>query len=498
MIPGTENAGSPIWSPDGRYLAFIAEGKLEKIGLEGGDVEAICAAPDMRGATWSENGKIVFAPSSDGPLFQVPAAGGTPVAVTTLDSTRFETAHRFPTFLPDGRHFVFVALPPRLGRYTILVGSVDGMKPKKIVEADGGAIYAAPGWLVYAHSARLMAQRFDVRGLKLVGQPLALGDSPDRGNIWGCPGVSASQSGDGVLAYVPWTPPNNELAWFSLDGRLLAKIPVAPGPYGSAVPSPDGLQFVAERQVTQDRTEIWQLDGVRGIATRLVDVPGSNVNPLWSPDGRSVMYTANRRGPSAFYVIDASGAGAEKLVYESPSAVTNLASWPASHDGVLFQQTDPVTAADLWWLPLHGDRKPVPIARTRAVEGNVAEVSPDGEWLLYDSDATGRNELYARPFAGGPAVQVTTAGSAWGCWRRSGQEILSVGPDGRSVTALPFEPGSAPRVGAARNLFVAPEGISSVRYDRSGDRFLILRSVRRPEDSNVTVLLNWTAALMKP
>jgi Tol biopolymer transport system component len=498
MIPGTENAGSPIWSPDGRYLAFTVEGKLKKLGVDGGDIETLCAAPDMRGATWSEDGTIVFAASSDGPLFKVSAAGGTPVAVTALDSTRLETAHRFPTFLPDGRQFVFVALPPRLGRYTILVGSVDGMKPKKVLEADGGAVYAAPGWLIYARSTRLMAQRFDVRALKLEGEPLALSDSPDRGNIWGCPGVSASRSGSGALAYVPWTPPNNELAWCGLDGRLLGKVPVAPGPYASVVPSPDGLQFVADRQVTQDRTEVWRLDGVRGIATRLADLPGSSGSALWSPDGRSIMYWSDRNGPGAFYMMDASGAGAEKLIYHSPSAITNLLAWPANHDGVLFQQMDAVTGGDLWWLPLHGDRKPVPMVRTRAVEGQIADVSPDGEWLLYDSDVTGRLELYARPFAGGREVQVTTVGSSWGCWRNNGREILNMGLDGRSVTAIPFEPGAPPHVGAPRTLFAAPEGTVALRYDPSEDRFLITRSVGRLEPPSVTVLLNWTAALKTP
>jgi Tol biopolymer transport system component len=497
MIPGTENAGSPIWSPDGRHLAFTVEGKLRRIGIDGGDIETVCAAPDMRGAAWSQDGTIVFAPSSDGPLFKVPATGGTPEAVTVLDSTRFETAHRFPTFLPDGRHFVFVALPPRLGRYTILVGSVDGMKPKKVLEADGGAIYAAPGWLIYARSTRLMAQRFDVRALKVKGEPLALGDSPDRGNIWGCSGVSASRSGNGVLAYVPWTPPNNEMAWYGLDGRPLGKVPVAPGPYRYVVPSPDGLQFLAERQVAQDRTEIWRLDGVRGLATRLADLPGSSEGALWSPDGRSAMYQAERSGPPAFYMMDASGVGAEKLVYQPPSAVTNLVAWPASHDGVLIQQMDPATGGDLWWLPLHGDQKPVPIVQTRAVEGDVADLSPDGKWLLYNSDVTGRDELYARPFAGGREVQVTTTGSSWGCWRKNGREILSQNAADRCVTAIPFEPGSPPHVGAPRTLFTVPEGTYSLRYDASGDRFLITRSIGRPEDSSMTVLLNWTAALKK-
>jgi Tol biopolymer transport system component len=255
---------------------------------------------------------------------------------------------------------------------------------------------------------------------------------------------------------------------------------------------------VADRQVTQDRTEVWRLDGARGIATRLADLPGSSGSALWSPDGRSIMYWSDRNGPGAFYMMDASGTGAENLVYQSPSAVSNLAAWPAKHDGVLFQQMDAVTGSDLWWLPLHGDRTPVPIVRTRAVEGDVADLSPDGEWLLYDSDVTGRSELYARRFAGGQEVQVTTTGSSWGCWRKNGSEILSLGPDGRGLTAIPFEPSSPPRVGAPRSLFTTPEGFNGLRYDRSGDRFLITRSVGRLEASDMTVVLNWTAALKKP
>jgi Tol biopolymer transport system component len=496
MVPGTQNAGQPIWSPDNRYLAFGADGKLKKIGMDGGDIETLCAASDMRGGTWSDDGTIVFAPSIEGPIFKVPAAGGTPIAVTALDSTRLETAHRFPTFLPDGKHFVFVALPPRLGRFTILVGSVDGMKPKKIIEADGGAIYAAPNWLIYARATRLMAHRFDVHALRLEGDPLALSDSPELAETLGFPGVSASRNG--ALVYVPWIPPNNELVWYGLDGRLLGRVPVAPGPYTYGVPSPDGLQFVVDRRITQNRTEVWRLDGVRGISTRLADMPGSNGSALWSPDGKSIMYQSNRNGPAAFYMMDASGAGSEELVYQSPTTITNLLVWPPKLDGVLFQQSDAVTGGDLWRLPLHGDRKPVPLVRTRAVEGYTADLSPDGEWLLYDSDVTGRVELYVRPFAGGREVQVTTAGSSWGCWRKTGREILNVSRDVRSLSAIPFEPGSPPRVGAARALFTAPEGTIALRYDPSSDRFLVTLPVGPREPSSVTVLLNWTAALKKP
>jgi hypothetical protein len=496
MVAGTRYASQPTWSPDSRYLAFAADGKLRKVGVDGGDIETLCAAPDMRGATWSDDGTIVFAPSAEGPLFKVPAAGGEPVAVTALDSTRLETAHRYPTFLPDGRHFVFVALPPRLGRYTILVGSVDGMEPKKVLEAEGGAIYAAPGWIIYPRGTRLAAQRFDSRALKLEGEPLALSDSPERGNPWGFPGVSASRNGS--LAYIPWTPPNNELAWCGLDGQPLGKVPVTPGPYGNVAPSPDGLQFAAERYVTQERFEVWRLDGVRGIAARMGDMPGSNGTPLWSPDGASLMFWSDRSGPGDFYMMDASGAGPEVLFYDSPAALNNLVAWPASHDGVLIQQFCAVTGGDLWWLPLHGDRKPVPMARTRAVEGYVADVSHDGEWLLYDSDVTGRAELYARPFVGGREVQVTTEGSSAGFWRKSGREILSIARDNRTVTAIPFEPGSPPRVGAPRTLFTASEGTVALRYDPSGDRFLVTRSAGPREPPSVTVLLNWTAALKKP
>jgi len=496
MVPGTDNAAGPVWSPDGRHLAFAADGKLKRTGIDGGDTETLCAAPDMRGATWSDDGTIVFAASAEGPLFRVSADGGTPVAVTALDSARLETSHRFPTFLPDGRHFIFVAVPPRLGRYTILVGSVDGMTPKKVLEAEGGAIFASPGWLICPRGTRLVAHRFDTRALRVKGEPLALSDSPEFSYTYGLPGVSVSRNG--TLAYIPWIPPSNELAWCGLDGRPLGNVPLAPGPYEFVVPSPDGLRFVADRKLSQNRSEIWRLDGVRGIATRLRDLPGSNGTALWSPDGRSIMYWSDRNGPAAFYMMDASGAGPEELVYQSPSAVANLVAWPASHDGVLFQQLDPVTGSDLWLLPLHGDRKPVPMVRTPAAEAYIADVSPDGEWLLYGSDVTGRIELYARPFEGGAEVQVTTAGSSWGYWRKGGREILVVSRDGRSVRAIPFEPGSPPRVGVPRALFAAPEGTVDLRYDPSGDRFLITRQAGRPEPPTVTVLLNWTAALGKP
>jgi Tol biopolymer transport system component len=496
MVPGTQNASQPIWSPDSRYLAFTVDGKLKKIRVEGGDIETLCAAPDMRGGTWSDDGTIVFAPSVEGPLFRMSAVGGAPVAVTALDSTRLERSHRYPAFLPDGKHFVFVALPPRLGRYTVLVGSVEGTKPKKVLEADGGAIYAAPGWLIYPRGTRLMAQRFNARALELEGVAQALSDSPERGNPWGFPGVSASRNG--ALAYIPWTPPSNELAWYGLDGRPLGTVPVAPGPYGGVVPSPDGLQFAADRHVDQERFEVWRLDGVRGIATRLGDMPGSSGNALWSPDGTSIVFWSDGKRPGDFYMIGASGGGPEELFYEATGTLTNLVAWPASRDGVLIQQFEAATGGDLWWLPLHGDRTPVPMVRTRAVEGSIADVSPDGEWLLYDSNVTGRVELYVRPFAGGPEVQVTTAGSSAGFWRKNGREILNVSRDGRSVTAIPFEPGAPPRVGRPRALFTAPQSTVALRYNPSGDRFLVTRSADLHEPSSVTVLLNWAAALKKP
>ena len=309
-IPGTDNAAKPFWSSDSRWIGFFADGKLKKVRV-GGGAENVCDAPNGRGGTWSPGGTIVFTPSGEGPIFAVSASGGEPRQVTTLDSTRRETAHRFPCFLPDGRHFLFVALPGGSRGFQVMEGSIDGGKERPIMTADSAPVYAEPGLLVFLRDRNLVAQRFDPGSMRLQGDPVALPDTPAPSQTTGLRAATVSRNG--VLAYMNGAVTNSRLVWYDRSGRTLGTVPVPAAQYQLPTLSPDQRTVSVDRYTGPNEADIMLVDLARGVGTRFTYGPRLNTFSSWSPDGSRIAFESNRNGPFDIFIKPSSGGSSRDL-----------------------------------------------------------------------------------------------------------------------------------------------------------------------------------------
>jgi len=496
---GTENAWLPFWSPDSRIIGFFAEGRLKKIPAAGGGPEVLCDARDGRGGSWSRDDVIVFAPDAAGPLFRVPASGGTPVQVTRLDSTRHETGHRWPCFLPDGRHFLFVALPVRQGNYDAFVGSLDSGDRRPIVSAGAAPTYAAPGYLLYVRNASLVAQRFDARRLSLSGEPVTVGEAPPPFGMDAARRVSASD--DGVMAHIGAGLPNTELAWFDQQGHPAGTIPVPPGRYEGAQLSPDGKRLCVTRRSSASAMDLWLLDLDRPVPTRFTFGPSLNFFAVWSSDGSRIAFNSDRAGPTDIYVKPVGGAGEEQPWLISSGLFKNLSQWTPDGRFLVYAEPSPHTGWDLWLLPTEGDHKPVPYLRTSFNESSGA-VSPDGRWMAYLSDESGKQELYVQSFPTlGSKYQVSASGAGSNLlplWVRGGRELIYLGGDGVTFMAADVQTSPTFKAGAPHKLFKLRGDWQWADVSRDGQRVLVILPAGQASASSITVEMNWTAAMRKP
>jgi Tol biopolymer transport system component len=497
LLAGTDGAEMPFWSPDGKYIAFFARDKLQRVLTAGGDPEELCAVKRARGGAWNAKDQIVFAPTSDGPLFLVSANGGEPRQITTIDSTHGETGHRFPQFLPDGRHFLYSSLPPKDGKFGIWVGSIDGGKPVRLFGAPSGALYAAPGYLLFLNGLTLTAQRFDAGSLKLSGEPISLRDAVNGSGFSGSAGFSAARSR--VIAYPTFEATNTRFAWFDTQGHETAQVPIAPAQVqGGLDISPDGTRVAYQRAEGTDAPAIWIGDLARGVATRFSQEPGINEAPRWSPDGTRIAYQTSELGPQHFVVRPVNGSAPAREYLAGDPAFKSLDSWTADGKGLVFSRQSPATKWDLYVLPLDGDAKPVPFLAGPANEQSGI-ASPDGRWLAYTSDETGKIELYVQSFpTPGTPYQVTNGGGGQPGWTPDGKH-LTFGMASQPLVAQIADviPGPEFRLGPARPLLRVPDNIRGGDLDASGKRALLLLPTGKATGSTVGVVLDWVEALKK-
>jgi Tol biopolymer transport system component len=506
LFPGTEGAICNFWSPDSRFIAFFAEGKLKKIPVGGGPVEVICDAPDGRGGSWSGSGVIVFAPLATGPLLRVSAEGGETVVVARPDSTRHETGLRFPRFLPDGRHFLYVSLPRKQAGFDVYIGALDSGEHRLVMTAGSAPIYAEPGYLLFVRGGRLLAQRFDRFSLRPVGEVIPLGDSPPVSTFESAPRVSASATG--VLVHPATGVSNTRLVWLDRAGRQTGTIPLPPGRYEGPSLSPDGRWAAVNRSNSPTSSDLWKIDLQRAVATRLtfdgLVSPGAGytVGGYWSPDGRRIAIQYNRSGSYDVYQVLTTGTGRPEPLVQSNVALKAPATWSPDGKYLVFSQNDEATGWDLWLLPLQGDRTPVPYLRTPFNE-ITATISPDGRWLAYDSDETGTPEIYVQPFPEpGEKYRVTTSGGTAAQWSKDGRELL-IWTTGQYLTTYGavfcagVETTPSFRAGTPRALFTPPQDLVGIAATRDLKRFLAAVQVAGAASPNITVTLNWQVALMR-
>jgi Tol biopolymer transport system component len=503
-LPGTEGAMLPFWSPDSRFIAFFAQGKLRKVSVAGGSAEVICDAPDGRGGTWSKDGVIVFAPLSSGPLLKVAAEGGVPVGAVKPDTARGEYRLRFPFFLPDGRHFLFVSMPRKQSGFDVHVGALDSTEPRRIGSALSAPIYAEPGFLLFVLDDRLVAQRFDLSSLQPVGKVVPLADAPPLGVFDA--GVALSASANGVLAHAASSPPATELVWLDRAGRQTGKIPLPPGSYSNPSLSPDGRWATVTRFNSSASSDLWLVDLQRAVTTRLTFDGrvaggwGMSVPVVWSPDSTRVAYCYDRYGVYDVYQVLASGAGRPEPLVHSDVIWKLPVAWSPDARYLIFTQESSGGEYDLWMLPLQGDRTPVPYLHTPFNE-DLAAVSPDGRWLAYDSNETGTPEIYVRSFPEpGEKYRVSTSGGMIAQWSRDGKELVffslseyysGSGP----IYAVDVETKPTFKAGTPRVLFTPRPDISGLVATADLSRFLATAPAEGAPPASITITLNWPAAL---
>jgi eukaryotic-like serine/threonine-protein kinase len=488
-MAGSEGASYPFWSPDSRSVGFFANGKLMRIDLAGGSPQTLAGAAIGRGGTWGPDGVILFSPSLVDPLFRIKASGGDAVAITKLDK---QTNHRFPQFLPGGRQFLFYAVgtPETAGIY---LGSLDAPETKRLTAADTAGLYAPSGWLLFVRQGTLVARRFDSARGELTGDPVRVADRVGvdlaSGNL-GAFSVSAA----GLVSYRSGDIGRRQLTWFDRSGKVLGKIG-APDENGVLSPrlSPDGHRVAVNRTV-QGNFDIWLLDAVR--TTRFTFDASLDLFPVWSPDGSRIVFRSNRKGTTNLYQKPSNGAGSDELLVESPQDKTATA-WSPDGRFLLYVSVDPKTTSDIWVLPLEGDRKPFVFLKTGFAE-RFGQFSPDGHWVAYTSNESGRYEIYVRPFPGpGGQWQVSAAGGLYPRWRPDGKELYYIAPDGK-LMAAPIAPnGTALDPGMPVVLFQSraygggTDAGGGWQYDVSRDGRFLINTVLDDASSPITLIQNW-------
>ena len=494
-LADSEGATYPFWSPDGQYLGFFAQGKLKKIAIAGGAPLTLCDAADGRGGTWSRDGVIVFSPGSTSPLFRVSAAGGVPAPVTVLAPDDPSAGHRFPAFLPDGIHVLYTASSERPDATGLYWSTVAGGNSVRLRSDLTNALYAgptapgAPGYLVFRHDDTLMAQPFDPTGMRSTGEMFPVAeDIPDGANR----GFGAFSVSAGELAYRTGSAVTNRtLVWRDRAGKRLGAIG-QPSAFGGGVRlSPDDTT-AAIGIFSGSLTYLWLQDLHQGVLSRFTFLPGKA--PVWSPDGNSLVFARQYSGTADLYRQAITREGQEALLLHGGINALPL-DWSRDGKWIIYQQQDQKTGLDLWLLPLDGDPKPVPYLRTPFNE-TLAAFSPDGRWIAYQSDESGRMQIYLQTMpAGGAKYQISTEGGTQPQWRRDGKELFYVSTDGKLI-AVPTALGLRIEVGAPQVLF---SGVESTDYAASGNgqRFLmnLAAGAEGSEARFLTVVLNWTTGL---
>lgn len=487
-LPGTEGTQDPFWSPDSRFVGFFAGGKLKKIEASGGPPQILCDAPAPSGGAWSREGVIVFAPKDLDVLYRVSATGGVPAPVTKLGAK--EEAHRWPSVLPDGRHFVFLGDSWRTEDHSIRVGSLDSLESEKLFPAVSNAVFASPGYLLFVRGGALLAQRFDGNLRKVVGEPSPVGEQIAELGFNHRFDFSVGQAG--VLLYRSANP-ETQLVWFDRTGKRMGSVGET-GRYGSIELSPDQQRLVFMRLDPDGRPgNLWLLDLPRGTTSRLTSDAASDICPVWSPDGRRILFSSMRSGLGDLYERTAGAGGADRMVLQSADQKCPM-SWSSDGRRVVFGSVSPKTKEDLWVLPASGDGKPEPYLQTPFRELD-AQFSPDGRFLAYVCDESGRGEVYVQAFSD-PASrgQVSSGSGARPRWRGDGRELFYFA--GGKLMAVEVKAGAALEAGNPRELFKPPLG-ADYAVSRDGQRFLIATSAEEDSPSPVTVVLNWTAELKK-
>ena len=498
-IAGTDGASFPFWSPDSQFVAYFAGGKLKRVAVGGGPSQTVCDVGTSGGGAWNRDGVIIFTALGYG-LYRVSAAGGETTLFMPLDRARLEWNYHSPSFLPDGRHFIYSIQSTNKDGLGVYLGSLDQAVKQRILAGEGSAVYASSGSLLFVRDGALFAQTFDVRERVLAGDPVLLAERIGRDKDY--PRGNFSISETGVLVYDPsQTRQQKRLVWVDRQGQPVA-LPTAAGGWSNARISPDEKRFVVDRIGNDsDARDLWVHDVAGGHASRFTFDPGDDVQPIWSPDGSRLVWASNRGGPFEIYQKDANAAGQDQLLLKSGGPLYIPMSWSPDGRFIVYYQVEMKTKRDLWVLPLDGDRKPIPYLRTDANEV-AGQIAPDGRWMAYASDESGAYEVYTQSFpSGGGRRQISPNGGMGPQWTRDGKELFYYAPDGKLMVAE-VKSGTSLEASPPRPLFEFRSGnglMTVAPYDvtANGQRFLINRVVDESGGEPLAMVINWPALVKR-
>jgi Tol biopolymer transport system component/predicted Ser/Thr protein kinase len=523
-LPDTDGAIFPFWSPDSQQIGFFAGGKLKTVAITGGLPMIVCNVRSARGGSWNREGTIILALDYQGGIFRVPASGGEPVPVTTLQQGK-QSTHRWPHFLPDGRRFLYLSAShqdevPDGENTGVFLASLDGKENRPLLRSRFDAVYAS-GYLLFVRDKRLMAQPFDVKRGRLTGDPL-----PTTEQVLCDPSTWKavfSASENGLLAYQDAASrTGSELVWYDGSGAVLGSLG-PPSAYVGLRLSPNGQRLAIE-SAEGPVDDIWIHDIARGARSRLALGRALSTNPAWSPDGSRIVFAARRSSTDPYEIHEqvSHGAEAERLLLKAATSARPT-DWSPDGRFILYNQDESPTPAStsglprmhIWVLPLFGDKKPFPFIHTKFTEWD-GQFSPDGRWIAYCSNESDREEVYIAAFSGSPPAsqpgsvhpaakwQVSVSGGTRPKWSRDGRRLYYLA--GTKLTAAEISvKGNTIETGALKRLFTVPMAFpfsSSAaqtrgwRYDIADNGARFVANVMRVEDAPpITLVTNWSHQL---
>ncbi len=492
-VAGTEGATfRPFWAPDSRQIGFIAGGKLKKVDISGAPPQTVCDAPTGADGSWGKDGVILFDGQASDPIRRVPASGGVPREA--VEGTGGASVG-WPYFLPDGKHFLYFEFGGGKGEGKIMAGSLDPKeKPKKILDADSLAEYSPQGFLLYVKEGTLVAQHFDASALKVTGEPVPVAENMGALST-GLADFSVSD--DGVLVYRAGASADDRLVWVDRAGKELSEVG-KPDEYGSTALSPDGTRLAMQiADPRSNKSDIWIRDLARGVTSRLTFDPGNDGGPLWSPDGKKIVFDSDRKGPPSLYEKAASGTGPVKELWSCGDPIVPN-DWSRDGRYIAVDRNAKKTGWDVWILPVDGKAKPFPFVATKFTDV-LPVFSPDGRYIAYESNETGRFEIYVRSFPGsGGKWQVSADGGGEPHWSADGRTIYFRSLDSK-IMAVSVESGAHFSAGVPKPLFPVRLQAGIRRNDflvsRDGRRFLLLSTLGKERTAPMVVVLHWPAAL---
>jgi serine/threonine protein kinase len=500
VLPGTEGGSYPFWSPDGRSLGFFAQGKLKTIDVVSGrSAQTLADAPFGRGGTWSRDGVILFTPDAWNGLYRIPSSGGQPVAVTKPDPAQYQVSDRWPVFLPDGKHFLYLAcnFSGRLDHNVILLGSLDSDEKRIIMSASTNVLFAEPGYLLYWRDNALVAQRFDLRRYELAGDPRIVSDAVQyypQTNL-----AVFAVAGNTLVAQTGAAKGagKSQLDWFDRHGKQGGAVG-PPDLVANPKLSPDGARVAVDQIDTDGRhVNIWVHSLNSDAASRIGFGPWLEQVTVWSPDAKKVMYTSNEKLYFSIYEKNSDGSGSAETVQDF--GVPFQGPWDWSHDGkyVLLRKSN-----ELWYMTMP-DRQTQPLLQTPFLIRN-AQFSPDAKFVAYASSETGSLEVYVSPFPGfGSKWQVSRGGGEEPRWRGDGKELFYLTPNG-NMMAAEVKTNAGFEAGSQTALFLTHprQPVSAMdfyTYDvtADGQKFLVNTKIDTSNAAPLSVILNWSSEMEK-